>query len=427
MVPPDIRARHTHIIGGSGTGKSTLIEHMVLRDIAQGHGVAVIDPHGDLAQRILETIPESETHRTIFLDAGDSDWVPLWNPLRPAPGQDLSKTADSLVGVFKDIVTGWGDRLERLLREAIYGVMHLPDPTLLDVAEMLRQKSSEGERLRARVLELIENVETRRFWENDFGNYTKADLFPPQHKIGKLLSGGTIGDMLSQPESRFTLRRAMDDGCILVADLSTLGSEVRNLLGSFLLSLFHMAALSRRDTPADQRKQFHVYCDEAHRFVTSAIEDLVAETRKYKVSLTLAHQYRTQFARERMDALTGTGSTIIFSVNKADAASLVRDLKGFASAEDLVGLGVGEAIVRVGNEVIRVRTPPPLPAGDGERRRRIIADSHKRFYARVGDVRRALSRRGDRWSVRFADLGVRGEVNGNGDGNEELAYDEFGK
>ena len=425
-IPYEIRGRHTHVIGASGMGKSSLLEHMVLDDVRRGDGLAVIDPHGDLVQRLLALLPDDAERRTVFLDVGNADWVPLWNPLKRVRGQDLAMTADSLVGVFKNIVTGWGDRLERLLREAIHAVMHLPDAALLDVAEILRKDSDESKRLQERVVALIQNVETRRFWQNDFPRYGKADLFPPQHKIGKLLSGGTVGDMLSQPVSRFDLRSIMDNGQILLVDLSTLGSEVRDLLGSFLLALLHMAALSRNDTPAQQRRPFHIYCDEAHRFVTSAIEDLIAETRKYKVSLTLAHQFRTQFNRERMDALAGTGATVVFNVNKADAGYLARGLRGLADVEDLITLEVGEAVAKIGTEVVRIRTPIPLPAGDAEKRERIVAASRQTYYARVEDVRRQLRRRSDRWDTRFCDLGAAIGEGTNG-ADDELLYDEFGR
>jgi len=425
-LPEAVRACHTHVIGKTGMGKSTTLEWMILDDIAKGHGVAVLDPHGDMVQRLLCLVPEEHASRVIYLNPGDPDWVPLWNPLVRHPGQDIAVTADCLVGVFKHIVDGWGDRLERLLREAIFGAMHLPDPTLLDVAEMLRKGTVEGDRLRKRVMSLIQNTETQRFWSSDFGKYTKADLFPPQHKIGKLLSGGTVGDMMAQPESRLDLPRIMDDSSVLLCDLSALGSETRDLLGSFLLALFHVAALGRQRIPPPKRKLFHIYCDEAHRFVTDAVEDLVAETRKYAVSLTLAHQFRKQFSDRRIDALSGTGSTLIFSVNKADAACLAKELMDKVTVADLVSLGVGRAVVRIGTEVVRITTRDYQALPERHWRDEIIRRSHELYCRPVQEVRAAIRQRSARWETRYTDLSS-GGGRGEGRAEEEFRFDEFGK
>ncbi|MFH1108393.1 MAG: type IV secretion system DNA-binding domain-containing protein [Planctomycetota bacterium] len=302
-IPKDTRMEHTHLIGTTGQGKSTVMLHMMLDDIRRGEGLALFDPHGHLVDDLLSRIPVEHTPRVIYIDPGGKDWVPLWNPLRSVSGQDPGRVADDLVGAFRAFVTGWGHRLEHLLRHAILAVLHLPDGTLQDVADLLRKKSDESERLRSRIAPLLENRLTRSFWQEDFLRYGNADLSPPQHKLSRLLASGNVSYMLSQPENRIDLRDVMDTGKILVVNLATIGSETREVLGCFMLSLLRLAAISRSDIPPAAQKRFHIYCDEAHRFITDSIEDLIEETRKYNVSLALAHQYMSQFSTRKSDAI----------------------------------------------------------------------------------------------------------------------------
>ena len=362
-IPPTIRACHTHIIGSSGYGKSTLLEGMSLDDIAHGKGIAVLDPHGDLVERLLCLIPESCVERVIYFNPGDPDWVPLWNPLSTLPGQDSARTSDDLLNAFKKVVTGWGDRLEHLLRNSFYALLELTGKTLFDVSNLLQSNSAQSQKLRHQILQVVENETARQFWLNDFDQYRRDDFSPPKHKLGKLLLAGTVSLMLSQPENRFHLRSVMDEGMIFLANLSTIGSEIREILGCFILSLFHITALSRGDLPQEDRRPFHIYCDEAHRFMTESIEDFIAETRKFRVSLTLAHQFLSQFGTKKMDALANAGSSIFFNMDSKEAQFFARSLHGRVTPDQLHSLDVGCAIARIGKEIVRVETPinKPIP------------------------------------------------------------------
>ena len=177
-IPAKVRIQHCYLIGWQGMGKSTAMEFMVLHDIQQNEGVAVIDPHGRLVQRLLGLIPEEYADRVIYFNPGDPDWIPLWNPLRCQSSQGLGRVADDLVRVFKSSFSGWGDRLEHLLRQSILAVMHLPRGSLLDVSNLLRQKSEESRRLRSRILKIIDNELLKNFWEHDFDRYSMADTHP---------------------------------------------------------------------------------------------------------------------------------------------------------------------------------------------------------------------------------------------------------
>jgi hypothetical protein len=425
-IPDDLRKKHTHLIGRPGMGKSTTQEHMILKDIEQGHGVAVLDPHGDMVERLLCLIPECQVHRCIYFNPGQPDRVPIWNPLKRIPGQDLGRTADDLVQSIQSFVAshGWGDRLEHLLRNIIYSLCHLERGTFLDISNLLRNKSEESKVLRREILKVVDNEVVLQFWRHDFEKYGKDDFGPPRNKLSKLLVSNTVSLMLSQPESLFNFREIMEKGRFLLVDLSSIGSKVRGILGCFILSLLHLTAISRSRIPIQQRKQFHIYCDEAHRFMTDSLEDLIAETRKYGVSLSLAHQYMSQFGKRKTDAFSSVGSTIIFNVDSRDANYLIKDLQKKVEVEDIVSLQVGEAIARIGTDIVRFKTNPPLPVPRENFREQIIEESHRRYYKPAHEVQKWVRRRGDRWRKPFSPLTSIAAKNGSGD-PEEFIYDEF--
>ena len=387
-IPRSMRRRHTHLIGKPGTGKSTLEEHMIIDDIKNGDGVAVLDPHGDLAEQLLGLIPEEYVDKVIYFDPSDPYWVPIWNPMQKVPGQDIGRMTDDLVGVMKSFVSGWGDRLEHILRHCIFALLHLSGSTLLDIAHLLRSGSKESEITRKIILDVVQNEEARKFWEHDFIRYRPDEFTPPKHKLSKLLVGGTVSLMLSQPNSSFNFRRIMDDGMIFIANLSKLGTEVREVLGGFILAVMHITALSRSDTPIEQRKPFQIYLDEAHRFVTDSLEDIIAETRKYAVGMTLAHQYMHQFGPQKTDALGSVGTTIVFNVDSKDAAYLSKDFKDFVKPDDIVNLEVWQAIIRCGTDIAKFTTLPPLKVPQNNFKDRIIANSRKNYYMPIPQVRR---------------------------------------
>jgi hypothetical protein len=273
--------------------------------------------------------------------------------------------------------------------------------------------------LRQLIIEVVDNEVARRFWQHDFENYRNDEFGPPRHKLSKLLVSGIPSLMLLQPESALNLRQIMDDRKILLANLSTVGSDVRETLGCFLLALLHQAALTRSTIPVSQRPEFHIYCDETHRFVTEAIEDLISETRKFGVSLTLAHHYLSQFGIRQADALASVGSTIIFNVDTKDAIRLCKDLRGKVKKDALIALEQGEAIARIGTSVVRIWTPMPATELSDDRRIRIISESRRRYYKPIAEVRQTIARRYERWATPFASLVPSGSE------SEELVYETF--
>ena len=424
-IPVNVRGKHTHLIGASGSGKSTTEEYMILDDIEKGDGVAVLDPHGDMVERLLCLIPENHVKRVIYFNPADPDWIPLWNPLERIPGQEIGRSANDLVSAIKSFVEsgGWGDRLENILRNMIFGLLHLPGGTFLDISNLLRNKSNANEVLIRQMLKVVENQTARQFWEHDYRGYGKNDLSPPINKLSKLLISGPISLMLSQPENRFNFRKIMDQGGILLVNLSNMGVTVRQVLGCFILSNLHLSALSRSDILIDDRKQFHIHCDEAHNFLTDSLENLIAETRKYRVSLTIAHQYLSQFnSKKKRDALSTAASSIIFKVDKRDADYLAKDLQGKVKAEDLVSLRVGEAFARIGTDIVKIETRAPLEIPDNHFRDRIIENSKNQYCKPTLEVRKWLRYAGNKWIEPYAPLNP---LNVESSDNEDFSYDEF--
>ncbi len=390
--PDDIRPSHGHIIGRPRGGKSFLMEHMCCEDIENGHGVAIIDPHGDLSMAIMRRITEAQLERVVYLNPGDRTHVPMWNPMRT--NQPADRIADDLVRAFMHITTGWGHRLETLLRHAIYGLIETGQGTLGEISKLLAIKSEERERIRKQIVDSVTNEHIRYFFEHKLPRYRDNDFSPVDHKLAKLMSHDTVALMFSQMDSNIDLREIMDTGKIFIVNLSTVGSDSRDILGGLLLSLVHMAALSRSELPPGERRAFHVYVDEAHRCVTSALEDMIAETRKYGVSLTLAHQYLSQFEKKQVDALGMVGTTIAFNVAADDAPRIAKFLRGQVAAEDLTSLEPREAIVRIGNDVMKIETPFMDEVTDTSVSDRAKQLSYERYYKPINEVLEANRRRG---------------------------------
>jgi len=423
-LDPRLRSCHCHLIGKPIKGKSTLMENMVISDIKAGEGVAVIDPHGDLAEKLLCLIPQDCIEKVIYIDFSDPNWIPIWNPLRCTHSNDIDRITANLIGVLKSFITGWGDRMEHLLSHSIYGLMHLPGSSLLDVANILRY-GNESKDLISSILEVVDTQESRRFWQNDFKGYSAADLGPPKHKLSKFLLGGTVAHMLSQPDSSFSFKQIMDNGMILIVNLSELGSGTCNVLGAFLVALMHITALGRNKIPEDRRRPFHIYLDEAHRFVTKSLEKMIAEMRKYNVDLTLAHQYFKQFTPEVADALCIVGTTIAFNVDFRDAISLSKAFQKKVTPEAFGELDRGEAFVRCDSQVVKINTPGPLDIGDHHFYQEIIDYSHRHYYKHISQVKQIIARRRDRFNKPYSDLSVPPDLpNDNADQVKERYYYE---
>ena len=424
-VPPDIRERSTHIMSSSGMGKSTVMLNMFIQDILEGRGVVMIDVHGDAVKRARSLIPAELFTKTIYLDPGDPDWIPLWNPLDLEVGRDPYRLADDIVGSLRRVFSDWGDRLEHVIRNGLIGLSYLKSASLLDLYSLVRQGSAESEELRRQIVTAGIDEPVKKFWQTDFlKDYRKADLQAPKHKLSKLVSAGSVSLMLSQVESRISFRRIMDEGMILLVDLSNVGSDVAEILGAFMLSLLLSTGMRRSDTAENQRQPFSIYADEAHRFVAAdAIENIIVQARKFGINLTIAHQYLAQFASRKVDAISTTGCTILGCVDKHDSQYFAKDMRDLVDPKELMGLRRYEMIARVGTEVVRINTLPPPAPPPSSAPDQIMAITRKKYCRRADEVRQAIGRRSERWHQPFSP----GEEDEMGwcFTEDELRYDEF--
>jgi type IV secretory pathway TraG/TraD family ATPase VirD4 len=322
------RFSHIYIIGKTGTGKSTLIETMALQDLELGNGFALVDPHGELVERIASRIPASRLADTIYFNPSDPDQPYGYNPLRQVRPDFISLAASGLMEVLKKMwVDSWGVRMEHILRNVLLALLEQPDATLNDVLRLLSDKN-----YRHKICRSVKNRTVKNFLEHEFERFTfgyRADgIAPIQNKIGAFLADPLLKGVLTAPSQDLHVRRIMDEGKVLLVNLAKgrLGEDSSSLLGGLLVTTIGLAAFSRADVPAEVRRDFYVYVDEFQSFTTLALVNMFSELRKYRVGFTVAHQYLHQLEPDIRHAVFGNAGTIIsFRVGAEDAPYIVQE------------------------------------------------------------------------------------------------------
>jgi Helicase HerA, central domain/TraM recognition site of TraD and TraG len=335
------RRAHIYIIGKTGTGKSTLIANLAGQDAANGAGFALLDPHGDLVEQVLRSVPQERQGDLIYFNVPDTTRLLAFNPLEGTGVIFRPLVVSGLISVFKKIwAEFWGPRMEYVLRNTLLALMEFPGATLLDVPRMLDDPT-----FRAHVLALVQNAQVRRFWLREYQNYParfRAEAIAPiQNKVGEFLVNPILRRIVGQPKSALNLRQMMDEGKILLVNLAKgkIGEDTAALLGAMLVTKISLAALSRAELPEAGRRDFHLYVDEFPSFTTSAFASMLAEMRKYRVGLVLAHQYLSQLEEPVRDAILGNvGTMIAFRTGLTDALLLEKEFFPEFRASDLVGL-----------------------------------------------------------------------------------------
>jgi hypothetical protein len=334
-LSPADRRQHLYILGKTGTGKTTLLRNLILQDIEAGAGIAVLDPHGDLAIDLLDHIPSRRTDDVVYFNPADEQGCIGLNLLQSVPPFRRHLVTSGIVSAFKGIWSdSWGPRLEYVLSTTISALLECQNTSILGIQRMLVD-----DRYRAWVVDQVKDPMVRSFWLTEFPKYDKGFLAevisPIQNKVGQLLLAPPIRNMLGQVNSKIDARFMMDDSRIFIANLSkgALGADKANLVGSFLVTQFQLAAMSRMDTPEAKRRDFHLYIDEAHNFMTDAFTSILSEARKYRLCLTLSHQYSSQFRPSTLDAVMGNvGNFVSFRVGEADAQLLAQEFDSYPAS-----------------------------------------------------------------------------------------------
>ena len=335
------RFLHVYVIGKTGTGKSTLLGQMAAQDLAAGNGFALIDPHGDLVDRLHADAIRSGGRDVLYLNATDPNQPYGYNPLRHVRGDRIPLAASGLLEVFKKMWSdAWGVRMEHILRNALYALLEQKEATLSDILRLFRDRT-----YRKSIAASLENDAVRLFWEKEFERYTfsyRTDgIASIQNKIGAFLADPVMRRILTEPGEPISLRKVMDEGKVLLVNLGKgrIGEDSSALLGGLLVTTIGLAAYSRADTAPEARRDFFVYVDEFQSFTTLAVADMLSELRKYRVGLTMAHQYLFQLEPEIRHAVLGNAGTLIsFRLGAEDASYISREFNERFAVGDLLNL-----------------------------------------------------------------------------------------
>jgi hypothetical protein len=393
---PEQRLRHMHIIGASGTGKSTLLFNLVRHDIENGGGVAVLDPHGDLVDRILGVMPPERIKDVVLLDPSYAEYPVGFNILHAHSELEKTLLASDLVSVFQRLSTSWGDQMGSVLSHAVLAFLESDrGGSLLDLRRFLLEPA-----FRAAFLESVRDPEVVYYWQKGFSQLTGGkSVGPILTRLETFLTPKSIRCMVGQRENRLDFADILDTGKIFLAKLSqgAIGKENSYLLGTLLVSKFQQLAMARQGQAERDRRDYFLYVDEFHNFMTPSMAEILAGARKYRLGMVMAHQELRQLERDRevSSAVMGNAySRISFRVGDADARALETGFSHF-EAKDLQNLGTGEAICRVERSDfdfnLKVILPTlPEDAEASKRRQEVIAASRSAYGRPRAEVEAVL-------------------------------------
>lgn len=395
------RTRHVYVIGKTGMGKSTLLENMAVQDIKNGEGMAFIDPHGKTAELLLEYIPEHRIKDIVYFAPFDTEYPLSFNVLESVDPDKRHLVVSGLMSTFKKIwQDAWSARMEYILTNTLLALLEYPDATLLGVNRMLSDKD-----FRKKVLDCVTDVSVRSFWNDEFAKYTErmaAEAVPAiQNKIGQFTANPLIRNMIGQPRSSFNIREMMDQKKILIVNLSKgkVGEANANLLGGMLITKIYLGAMSRADVPDRVLKtlpNFYLFVDEFQNFANESFADILSEARKYKLNLTIAHQYIEQMEEEVRSAVFGNvGTMIVFRVGAYDAEVLEKEFAPQFTMEDIVNLGFAQIYLKlmidgVSSQPFSATTLPPIPQAAHSFVAQVIEMSRKQFASPRADVEKNI-------------------------------------
>jgi hypothetical protein len=346
---PDSR-QHIYVIGKTGSGKTTLLRNMIIQHIALGHGVGLIDPHGDLAEELLNHIPRWRTDHLVYFNPSDLEFPVAMNLLANVPPDERHLVASGIVGAFKSLwPESWGPRMEYILYNAIAALLDCQNTSLLGVNRMLTD-----EIYRQWVIRQIKDPFIQEFWEHEFASYDerfrREAIAPIQNKLGQFMLNPVIRNILGQVQCKVSFPFIMDHQRLFIANLSKgkIGHDKANLLGSLLTTQFQLAAMRRASQPEGERRDFYLFIDEFQNFTTDSFAAILAEARKYRLCLTLSHQYVDQIPPPiRLAVFGNVGTLISFRVGNTDAEVLQKEFGNEFVAQQFVDLERFQVFCRI--------------------------------------------------------------------------------
>lgn len=395
------RTKHVYVIGKTGMGKSTVLENMAVQDIKNGEGIAFVDPHGKTAELLLEYVPEHRMKDVVYFAPFDTDYPISFNVLESVDPDKRHLVVSGLMSTFKKIwQDAWSARMEYILTNTLLALLEYPEATLLGVNRMLSDKE-----YRKQVISHVTDSSVKTFWTQEFANYTErmaAEAVPAiQNKIGQFTANALIRNIIGQPKSSFDIRQMMDSSKIFIVNLSKgrIGESNANLLGGMLITKIYLAALSRADTPDRVLKtlpNFYLFVDEFQSFANESFADILSEARKYKLNLTIAHQYIEQMEEEVRAAVFGNvGTMIVFRVGAFDAEVLEKEFAPQFTAEDIVNLGIYQIYLKlmidgVSSKPFSATTLPPIAKPESSSMEKVIQLSREQYAHNRKDVEKGI-------------------------------------
>lgn len=398
-IKMDDRRRHMYIIGKTGMGKTELLKNIAAQDIFAGRGIAFVDPHGDVAEGLLDYIPPHRVNDVIYINPADQDYPIGFNVMESVDPDKRHLVADGIMSVFKKLwVDLWSARMEYILNYTLLALLEVPDSTLLSINRMLAEKD-----YRKWVVDQVKDTETKAFWTQEFAKYdekfAREATASIQNKIGQFVSNVLIRNMIGQPKSSFDVRKAMDEQKIILVNISKgrVGEDASRLLGGLLITKIQLAAMSRIDIAQKERKDFVLFVDEFQNFATSSFANILSEARKFNLSLVVAHQYVAQMDEQVRDAVFGNVGTIVsFRVGAEDADLLEKEFSPEFMAQDIVNLGKRELYLKlmidgVASKAFSARTMDTMRPPEDNQRERVIEASRVAYARQRKEVEDAIT------------------------------------
>lgn len=386
------RTKHVYVIGKSGMGKSTLLENMAVQDIQNGEGIAIIDPHGGTAEKLLHYVPDHRIEDVVYFAPFDLEYPIALNVMEDVGPDKRHLVASGLMSAFKKIwVDAWSARMEYILNNTILALLEYPNATLLSINKMLSDKE-----FRKDVLSYVTDLSVKSFWVDEFAKYTERmaqEAVPAiQNKVGQFTANPVIRNIVGSPKSSFDFRQAMDTKKIVIINLSKgrLGEQNASLLGALIITKIYLAAMSRADVSesvARELPSFNFFVDEFQSFASDSFADILSEARKYKLCLHLAHQYIEQMSEQVKAAVLGNvGTMIVFRVGSTDALIFEKEFAPVFTAEDIVNLDFAQMYLRmtidgIGSKPFSARGLGPIAPPAYSNKDQVI-EASRRNYAK---------------------------------------------
>jgi hypothetical protein len=393
------RRRHVYTVGKSGSGKSKFLELLIKEDFENGEGIAILDPHGDLVDNVMRYIPKSRVKDVVLFDPSDTDFPIAFNPLENVGEAYKMQVTIGFIHIFKRLFgTNWSARLEHVLRYTTLALLDSPGTTVLSILKMLTDKN-----YRQKIISRIQDSVVKNFWVSEFAAWSeKFDaeaITPLLNKVGQLVSTNMIRNIIGQPLTKFDIRDIMDSKKILLMKVSKglLGEENSSLLGSMIITKMYQAAMQRADTKEEKRSDFYFYIDEFQNFATDTFAEILSEARKYRLNLTIAHQYMGQLIPIVQKTVFGNvGSIVSFRVGSEDSVILANEYTPIFKERDIINLGVREFYIKMSvngeiREAFSGRTLD-VPSITHDYSRDIVESSRKKYCTPKAQVEKLLSK-----------------------------------